>query len=212
MPEATRLVLIRHGQTDWNAELRLQGQRDVALNALGRRQAERLADALVGEGLSVVVSSDLDRALKTAQALAVPLGLPLVTDAGLRERGFGVLEGYTFGEIEQRWPDQAARWRARDEHFAPDGGESLRDFYERCVGTVEQLAVRHAGHSIAIVCHGGVLDCLYRAAARIELGASRTWLLGNASINRLLHTAQGLVLVGWNDDAHLDGLERDASD
>lgn len=210
MDGITRLVAIRHGETAWNAERRLQGQLDIPLNAVGERQAARLAEALRHEGLELVVASDLGRAWCTAQALALPLGLPLTPEPGLRERAFGAMEGHTYEDIESRWPEWAARWKARDPAFAaPGGGESLRDFYARCVATVERVARAHAGQTLALVCHGGVLDCLYRAAARLPLDAPRTWQLGNAAVNRLLHTPQGLSLVGWNDQAHLDALAHD---
>lgn len=205
----TRIVAIRHGETAWNAESRLQGQLDIPLNALGRRQAAALAGALRDEGIDLVVASDLGRAWETARALAGPLGLPLQAEPGLRERGFGLLEGHTYREIDERWPEMARRWRTRDPDFAPEGAESLRGFYARAVATAERWALAHPGRTLALVSHGGVLDCLYRAAARIALDAPRTWVLGNAGINRLLHTPQGFTLVGWNDAAHLDGLAVD---
>lgn len=212
MDGITRLVAIRHGETAWNAERRLQGQLDIPLNAVGERQAASLAEALRHEGLERVVASDLGRAWRTAQALALPLGLPLTPEPGLRERGFGEMEGHTYEEIELRWPERAARWKARDPAFAaPGGGESLQDFCARCVATVERVARAHAGQTLALVCHGGVLDCLYRAAARLPLDAPRTWQLGNAAVNRLLHTPQGLSLVGWNDQAHLEALAHGAA-
>jgi len=201
---ATRVLLIRHGQTDWNAQTRLQGHTDIPLNAEGRAQAERLRAALAGEALDAVYSSDLQRARDTAQAVAQATGAALTLERGLRERAFGSFEGATFAELEQRWPEQTARWRRRDPGFAPpDGGEALQDFYARCVATAERLAAAHPGGSIAMVAHGGVLDSLYRAAARVALDAPRTWVVANASLNRLLYTASGFVLVGWNDDTHL---------
>ncbi|HSW24845.1 MAG TPA: histidine phosphatase family protein, partial [Burkholderiaceae bacterium] len=156
-----------------------------------------------------VICSDLGRAAETARALAEPLGLPLQLDAALRERGFGTMEGRSFEEIDRDWPELARRWRSRDPDFAPPGGERLADFYARSVAAAERLAQAHAGRTIALVTHGGVLDCLYRAATRIELQASRTWQLGNAAINRLLHSPEGFVLVGWNDHQHLLTLNRD---
>ena len=204
--DCTRLVAIRHGQTAWNAEWRLQGQTDIALDALGRQQAARLADALRHEGLAAVVSSDLGRALETAQALAGPLGLPVVIDAGLRERSFGILEGCTRTDIDARWPDLARRWFAREPDFAPEGGETLIDLRRRCLAAVQRQVQAHAGQAIALVSHGGVLDCLYRAATGLALQVPRSWPMRNAAINRLLHSGQGLSLVGWDDHAHLDGL------
>ena len=203
MREPTRVFALRHGQTAWNAELRIQGQLDIPLNDIGHRQAAQLAQALAGEGLAAIYSSDLLRARATAEPLAAASGLPVQTSTALRERAFGCFEGATFVEIEQRWPEDAARWRRREIDFGPGGGESLSGFSARCVPALEQLAARHPGEAIAVVAHGGVLDCLYRAAVGIGLTAPRTWQLGNASINRLLHTGEGFVVVGWNDDAHL---------
>jgi 2,3-bisphosphoglycerate-dependent phosphoglycerate mutase len=201
--EPTRLVLVRHGETAWNADTRLQGQTDIELNDTGRWQAARLAAPLADEGLAAVYASDLKRAHETARALAGPLALPLATDMGLRERAFGVLEGLTYQEIDQRWPEMSERWRRREPGFGPPGGETLQDFYRRCVDTAARLARAHRGQAIALVAHGGVLDCLYRAALGLPLDAPRSWQLGNASINRVLHHDGGFSLVGWNDTWHL---------
>jgi probable phosphoglycerate mutase len=202
--EATRIVAIRHGETAWNVDTRIQGHTDIPLNDTGRWQARRLADAVTHEGLAAVYASDLGRAHETAEAVARAAGLTVINHVGLRERGFGVFEGHTFAEIERRWPGHALRWRQRDPEFGPEGGETLRGFYARCVETASELAARHVGQSIAIVAHGGVMDCLYRAASRVSLDTPRTWQLGNASINRLLYTGEGFTLVGWGDSQHLE--------
>ena len=214
MPESpagqlTRIVAIRHGETAWNVDTRIQGQLDVPLNDKGLWQARRLAQALADEGIAAVYSSDLQRALQTAQAVAAACALEVVTDTGLRERAFGVFEGLTWAEIERDHPAESERWRRREPDFGPAGGEVLTDFYARCVACVTTLAARHPGEVVAMVAHGGVLDCLYRAATRLDLRAPRSWQLGNASINRLLHTPQGLTLVGWADTGHLDGAVHD---
>lgn len=204
MGSATRIVVVRHGETAWNAAGRIQGQLDIPLNDRGRWQARRAGQALLAEGLEVIYSSDLARAAGTAEAIGAACGEPVRFDAGLRERGFGVFEGLTFEQIEARWPSQTQRWRQRDPAFGPQGGETLQGFYDRVVEAATALAQRHPGQTIALVAHGGVLDCLYRAASRQHLQAPRTWQLGNASINRLLHADAGYTLVGWNDTGHLD--------
>ena len=206
MSEATRILAIRHGQTAWNADGRIQGHTDIALDAVGEWQAERLALALDDEAVQAVYSSDLGRARQTAVPLAARMGLPLRIDAGLRERGFGEFEGLNFVQIEQRWPEQAAAWRKRDPDFGAHGGEVLRDFRDRAVDSVLRLARQHRGQCIALVTHGGVLDLLYREATRVALDAPRSWQLANAGINRLLHSEQGLVLVGWGDVGHLEAV------
>jgi probable phosphoglycerate mutase len=201
----TRIVAVRHGETVWNAEMRMQGQLDTSLSARGRWQAGRAAGSLAGEGIEAIFASDLERAFDTAQALATRLALPITTDVGLRERSFGVFQGYTYADIDLRWPVEAARWRHHDPDFAPEGGETLREFSARAVAACGRIAAGQAGRSIAIVTHGGVLDCLYRAATGVGLDAPRSWELGNAAINRLLYTPRGFTLVGWSDTAHLEG-------
>lgn len=209
LDQVTSVLAVRHGETAWNRETRIQGQLDIPLSPLGAAQARRLAQALDGQGVEVIYASDLARARQTAEAVAQQLGLAVQLEPGLRERGFGLFEGLTWAEIETRWPAESERWRRRDPQFAAQGGEGLQDFYARSVAAVEALASRHPGQTVLIVAHGGVLDCLYRAAARQSLQAARTWTLGNASINRLLYSQSGLTLVGWNDDNHLAGLSLD---
>src|SRR6266568_963942 len=149
--QATRVLAIRHGETAWNVDGRIQGQLDVPLNDTGRWQVHRLALAVAGEGISAIYSSDLLRALETAQAVARGCDRPITTDTGLRERGFGVFEGLTYDEINQRWPEQAERWRRREPDFGAEGGETLRQFFARGVSAVARLAALHPGETIAVV-------------------------------------------------------------
>lgn len=209
LEEATRVILIRHGETTWNRATRIQGHTDIPLSALGLAQAERLAEALADEPLAAIYSSDLSRARATAEAVARVHGLSLRLDAGLRERAFGRFEGLSWQEIDQGYPEDAARWRRREPDFAVGGGESLNVFSARCLAAARRAAAAHPGQGIALVAHGGVLDCLYRAATQAALDAPRSWQLGNATINRLLATPEGFTLVGWNDDRHLAGLSAD---
>lgn len=207
--EATRILALRHGETGWNADGRIQGQLDIELNARGRWQAARLAQALAdeaaaGQPIAAIYSSDLKRAWQTAEPLAAACQLPRIAEPALRERAFGNFEGRTFDEIKATSPDHAEAWRKRDPDFAPaEGGESLRTFRDRIVGVVQLLAARHVGAQIALIAHGGVMDVLYRAATRQEIQDVRSWTLHNAAINRLLWTPAGLTLVGWADAQHL---------
>ena len=214
--QATRVLAIRHGETSWNVDTRIQGKLDIGLNDNGRKQAERLGAALAKSQaqeplnvISAIYSSDLWRAYDTALSISQATGVPVVTDEGLRERGFGVFEGKTFEEIAQLWPDQSLRWRQRDPHFCPEGGESLTQFTERILKASQALAAAHPGQQIALVAHGGVMDVLYRAATGQGIQAPRTWSLGNAVINRLLWTPAGFTLVGWNDAQHLEDAAMD---
>jgi len=200
----TRIIAIRHGETAWNVVTRVQGRLDIGLNDTGRWQVRRVAQALAGEPISAIYTSDLQRAWDTARCIAEATGGALQTHAGLRERDFGEFQGKTVAEIETCWPEQARCWRQRDPDWAPPGGESLLQLRQRVVQAASDLAQRHPGEQIVLVAHGGVMDVLYRAATGQALQAPRTWKLGNAAINRLLWSAAGLSLVGWADTRHLD--------
>lgn len=207
--EPTRILLVRHGETDWNRAQRIQGHIDIALNEVGQAQARKLGQALADEPISAIYASDLNRAHVTAHAVARHQGLELRTEPALRERNYGVFEGLTFAEIETQWPEQAVAWRRRDPEFAPEAGESLVDLVNRVMPAVQAIGERHPGEQVMLVTHGGVIDVIYRAASRMDLSTKRTWELTNTAVNRLLWTPLGLTLVGWGDTRHLDDGSRD---
>ena len=202
--QATRIIAVRHGETAWNVATRIQGQLDIPLNERGLWQAARVAAALGTEPLDAVYASDLARAWETGAAIARAAGRTLQAHTGLRERGFGSLQGQTFAEIQAAFPEDSRRWRSRDPHWEPPGGESLLRLGERIERTLDEIAAQHLGKQIVLVAHGGVLDVLYRLATGQAIQAPRTWNLGNATINRLLWTPGALTLVGWADARHLD--------
>ncbi|EHP44418.1 phosphoglycerate mutase [Cupriavidus basilensis OR16] len=208
----THLILIRHGETAWNRERRLQGQLDIPLNATGVAQADALARALAVEPIDAVYASDLSRAMQTAAPLAETLGLAVQPDPRLRERCYGTLEGMTYAEVAEQLPEDFARWQARVPDYAPDGGESLLVFHERAVEAALALGRRHPGERIALVAHGGVLDCLYREANDMTLEAPRRHELLNASINRLRCDSVRLTVMQWADVGHLEALTLDEVD
>jgi len=205
--QVTRILAVRHGETAWNRDTRIQGHTDIDLNGHGRWQAGRLAHALREEPIAAVYASDLSRARETAQAVARLHSRPVQTHTGLRERGFGRFEGHTWAELEDRFPAEALAWRKRVPDFAPPGGESLLQLQSRVEAAVTELASRHPGEQILLVAHGGVLDILYRAATRLELQAPRSWELPNTAVNRLLWSPEGLSLVGWADTSHLQDAD-----
>ncbi|WP_290902680.1 histidine phosphatase family protein [Aquabacterium sp.] len=200
---ATRLIAVRHGETAWNRVSRIQGHTDIPLNDAGLWQARQVGEAVAAEGIDAIYSSDLQRAADTARAIGQAAGVLVQLDVALRERHFGELEGLTHDEINTRWPEQARRWRGRDPDYGPQGGETLKDFHARCVGALTRLAQRHPGQTVVLVAHGGVLDCFYRAANGVDLSVPRSWTIGNATINRLLYSPDGLTMIGWADDGHL---------
>ena len=210
--EPTRILAIRHGETDWNVASRIQGQIDIELNPQGRWQAQQVAKALADEDIHAIYASDLSRALVTAQHIASHHGLTVQTVKPLRERHYGFFESQTWDEIQQSHPQDALLWRERDPHWTPrDGGESLVMLHERVSHVLHDIASQHRGQHIALVSHGGVLDILYRMATGQGLQVERSWGLRNTAINRLLWTPQGLQLVGWADERHLDAGAREES-
>lgn len=209
MTDSVRILAIRHGETDWNADGRLQGQIDISLNASGIQQAKLLAQSFAGSDIDAVYSSDLQRASQTAEILAHGLSRNVLLCKNFRERHFGYFQGLTFKQIEERAPHDALRWRQRDPDFVPGGedgdGESLAAFSARVLKAVDEVAANHLGQKIAIVTHGGVLDAIYRAAAHLDIQAPRTWTLGNTCVSRLIWSSDGgLNLVSWADTSHLD--------
>lgn len=202
---ATRILAVRHGETLWNRETRIQGFTDIGLSELGQWQAQQLAQALRDEPVAACYASDLSRARDTAQAVADVHGHAVQTHPGLRERCFGQFEGNTWTEIETQWPEASQAWRQRVPDWAPpQGGESLIALSARVLNALNGIAERHLGEQILVVVHGGVLDAFYRAATGLDLQAPRAWELRNTAINRLLWSPEGLSLVGWADTAHLD--------
>ncbi|MEN9868848.1 MAG: hypothetical protein RL748_4438 [Pseudomonadota bacterium] len=208
---STEIILIRHGETAWNAERRLQGHIDIPLNAEGEHQARALGQSLRGQTLAAIISSDLQRARQTAQAVANwHKPMPVQIDAELRERCFGGFEGLHYDEIARRYPQAFAEWQARDaDAVMPAGerpGESFRQFSIRTLAALARWAARYPGQSIAVVAHGGVLECAYRAACEIPLSTPRTFAVLNASVNRLLWQDGKFSLRSWGDCEHLEAL------
>ncbi|WP_179404854.1 histidine phosphatase family protein [Burkholderia guangdongensis] len=211
----TQILFIRHGETAWNRIKRIQGHIDIPLAETGLAQAQRLAERLArdardGARIDAIYSSDLQRAQQTAQPSATALGLPLVLNAGLRERSYGVFQGHDSTEIEARFPDAYAAWQTRDPGFEPDGGESQRAFYHRVLHAIEPIVAAHPGGRIACVAHGGVLDCVYRFANGLALAEPRHYQLLNTSINVVDYVDGHAQVVSWADVAHLaDGSDDD---
>jgi 2,3-bisphosphoglycerate-dependent phosphoglycerate mutase len=212
----TEILMIRHGETAWNAVKRLQGHLDIPLNADGERQAEALGRALRDESLDAIISSDLQRARQTAQAIAVSRGVAVHTERGLRERCYGAFEGMLYSEISQRYPEAYVAWQAReiDARF-PQGvhvAETLREFSERVINTITRIVTEGKYRRVALVSHGGVLECAYRAAQGLGFAHARDFDIFNASVNRFTWDGASLKLAQWGDVTHLDGLEALALD
>jgi probable phosphoglycerate mutase len=204
----TRFAIIRHGETIWNREQRIQGQRNSVLSPAGELQAHATARRLRDVPFTRLVSSDLGRTLQTAAPIVSATGLALETDRRLRERCFGVFEGMTRAEIEVRHAEAYAHWQGRDPHYAMQDGESLNGLCVRVRECLESIAAQTPGRVI-VVTHGGVLDAVYRIAANLALDAPRTWRLLNSSINEIEITAGKWRLLEWGDVGHLAATDDD---
>lgn len=204
----TKLLLVRHGETSWNAEHRIQGQLDIPLSPLGVLQSARLAECLASEPISAVYSSGQSRAWLTAAPVAARHGLPVIAEPRLRERSFGVFEGLTLDEIAERYPAEFRKWRERDPGWWPDGGESGQQLIDRVLSALADITAQRAGQTVVLVSHGGVLDVVYRAARTLEWHAPREHQMLNAAVNRLTASAVAsaqlaLSIELWGDVAHL---------
>ncbi len=199
----TRFIVVRHGQTQWNVESRVQGHGDSPLTPAGRAQAEALAARLARERFDVLVASDLGRAMDTAAPIGRACGLEVIADPRLRERHFGQGEGLGYAEIERRWPGVFARDRETDPDLAIPGGESRRQFHERVRAAFEALAREHDRRRVAVVSHGGVLATLYRIVHDIPVARPHRVPIANAAYNAVLFEANAWMLEAWDDVAHL---------
>lgn len=200
----SRLVLIRHGETAWNSDGRLQGHEDVPLNDVGRTQADALGARLAGEPIHALYSSDLVRAFETAQRIGAVTGHAVARDARLRERHLGVLQGVSKAVAHETLAEVYAGYKSDDPDYVIPGGESTRQFAARVLACVDELVRRHAGECAVVVAHGGVLDQVYRHAAGLPLCGPRAFTLLNASVNHLCFEAGQWRLGEWGDVRHLE--------
>ncbi len=199
----TRICLVRHGETDWNAARRIQGSRDIDLNDSGRFQAACAARSLVGKGISALYSSDLMRAWNTACAIGLALGLTPRPAPQMRERNYGFFEGLTYDEASVRHPAAYERHRSRDPEFDYETGETLKTMHQRVSGKLETLAKVHAGETIAVVVHGGVLDIIHRHVCQAPLETRRNFEIPNAGLNWLTHDGSSWRIEAWAQTDHL---------
>ena len=202
---------MRHGETDWNRELRFQGQVDAPLNAIGQAQAMRIAQRLATQPANYIYSSDLSRASQTAasivslhEGLAESVAPKIEVD--LREQAFGVVDGMRVDDIKQAHAQAWERWLEFNPDFTFDGGETTRVFHARVLQAVQRLRQAHEGQTLIVVTHGGVLDMLWRTARELPLDGPRTCEIPNAGLNRLRLHSDGIDILDWADTSHLQGM------
>ncbi len=200
----TRICLVRHGETEWNAERRIQGQIDIGLNDTGRRQAAAAGRWLQTAGIAALYGSDLKRAWHTAEAIGRALGLAPQPVPELRERRYGVFEGLTYDEARARHPDGYAAFEGRNADYDFENGESLTAMYARVTGKIREIAAAHRGRNVVVVVHGGVLDIVNRFVRGNPLEMPRDFLIPNAGLNWIAAVDGAWRIETWGETAHLD--------
>jgi len=201
----TQLLLIRHGQSTWNAEGRIQGWADPPLSEMGLDQAHRLARRLVAEGhdIAAIYSSPLLRARQTAEQLGQALGLPVQTDDRLKENNVGQLTGLTGPEVEQQFPEWIAARRASLEWIPAPEGEDRDHLASRAIGAMSDIVTRHAGQTVAVVSHGGTLGIYLAHLLEMPIHRSLPFQFDNTSLSIVKIGEHRLRLLKLNDTAHL---------
>lgn len=210
----TRFCLVRHGETDWNVQRRLQGHTDIELNESGREQALQMAYALrqINLQFDVLYTSDLQRARQTANAIENLFQMTAIADSGFRERHLGALQGMSLNDAPLVNPELWKIHLSRDLHHDMNGGESILQFSERIRCALEKLRMKHIGQTILLVSHGGAIDMMYRIACNQPLEAEKVVNVPNASLNWISHDGNAWKVERWADTAHLQNKALDNLD
>lgn len=201
----TRLIIVRHGETEWNLQSRFQGHLDSRLSRLGIRQAKAIARALSGGTYDVIYSSDLERAQHTAKIIAGKLNMEVRTEADLREINMGLMQGLRRDEFILKYPEVIKNFHSDPRYVIP-GGESKQQFSERIMKALSKITGEHRYQTILLVAHGGVLDIAIRYTLSIPVGNKRNFSIYNASINRFIIDDGEWKLEAWGDICHLTGI------
>ena len=199
----TQIIIVRHGQTEWNIKKIRQGHLDSPLTAKGRVQARALGERLAREKFTAIYSSDLGRAVNTAAEVAKVTGHEIVTDTRLRERHLGIFQGLNGEEIETKFPEERRLFRTSGPDYVIPGGESMRQMVARNVAYLSELAEKHDGESVLVVTHGGVVSGFFRHTLEIPLEAPRRFEFVNAGINVFARDNGHWMLLTWGDVSHL---------
>lgn len=205
----TRLLLIRHGQTVWNGEGRIQGWSESALSDLGRVQMVRLANRLAVFPVEAVYTSTLGRARESGEILARRLRLPVIPDERLREYGLGQLEGLTWADIETRYPEIARSWRESDRFVPLPGEEGRLVFFRRVWSAMMEIVERHPEATVAIVTHGGTIAAFLHRLLDLELDRPAPFIFDNSSLTVVDYRPGRPRIVRLNDICHLSDMHED---
>lgn len=200
------LILVRHGQTEWNAQGRYQGQSNVPLSAVGRRQAECAAERLANQKIDAVYTSDLDRAWDTAKVIAEKHKLEVFSEPRLRELRFGVLEGLTFDEAQLQYPHMITAW-LKDFNQPPQGAETVDLFRQRIICLLDELKQKHEEQTLLLVGHGGSLSEILRVALGLSREKRCYFEMEHSSISEVVIAEEYISLMRLNETGHLASLK-----
>ena len=201
--DRTRVIIVRHGQTQWNIRRVRQGHLDSPLTDQGIGQAKALGQRLAQEKFSALYSSDLGRAVQTAEMIAAATGHSVVTDTRLRERNLGIFQGLSGDEIKENFPEEYRRHRTLGPDYIIPTGESVKQQVARNILCLSEIAEKHFGQTVVVVTHGGVLSGLFRHTFSIPFAAPRRFEFMNASLNVFNYEQGSWFLQTWGDVSHL---------
>ncbi len=202
----TEIWLIRHGETDWNSKKCLQGWRDIPLNDVGKQQAKSIRQWLETKKIPFdrVFSSDLQRAIQTAEIIFKGLGIPSTQEPQLRERNYGIYEGQPWGKLLQLPNQPEPEINIRDPNLVIPEGESLLFFHDRVINAFNRIAAKHSDENIAVVAHGGVIDMVWRQLQKLDLTTPHPRQILNASVNHFsIDQNKQWQKVAWDQIDHL---------
>ncbi|MCK5735128.1 MAG: histidine phosphatase family protein [Spirochaetaceae bacterium] len=205
MNNETTLVLIRHGETEWNQTGRYQGHADSPLTTRGLAQARAVAQVLDAETFDAFYSSDLGRAKRTARIIADTVGKRYLTDSRLREQHYGLMQGHDGKGARELDPGFFESLARGDADYAPKGGESRRQRHDRAIDVLTDIADQHQGGVVLVVTHGGIVDSLFRETLGIPFQSPRRYSLYNTAVNRFSFNEGLWSLRLWGEISHLEG-------
>jgi alpha-ribazole phosphatase len=204
----TKIILVRHGETVWNKELRYQGHRDIPLSDVGRQQAQKLRDRLAGETIDAFYASDLSRALETARIAAVPHGREVLPVPELRETNFGLWEGLTYNEIVTSYGEEMKRWREDPLANRIPGGETLTEVAERCMKSIHRIIAGHPDQTVLIAAHGGTIRLVVGSVLGLDLKSFWKIKQDNVAVNVIeFYNNNRAIVCLLNDTGHLTCIE-----
>ncbi len=199
----TRVILVRHGETYWNLEMKFQGHTNIDLTPKGIDQATKVADRLADEQIAAVYSSDLSRAYKTAEYIARRHNLQVISIPAFREINFGLWEGLLYDGIKEKWPDLLDKLYCFTDELAVPGGESFRQLKERAGNAMEQLVKTHPDQTIAVVSHGGTIRTIICAALNLHLNYLWSLRQDNTAVSIISYYGERTIVDLLNDSHHL---------